>query len=79
MLCTAGDITLKEGGQVQKLVDFLVSGRSRVPQKHLCLVLALVEALTIVNVHPPTPPPNIGCGCGCGCGSYRARRGRLLM
>ena len=57
MLCTAGGITLKEGGQVQKLVDFLVSGRSGVPQKHLCFVLALAEALTIVNVHQPTPPP----------------------
>ena len=72
MLCTAGGITLKEGGQVQKLVDFLVSGRSGVPQKHLCFVLALAEALTIVNVHQPTPPPQpplpyIGCCCGCGC------------
>ena len=30
MLCTAGDITSKEGGQVQKLIDLLFCGRSGV-------------------------------------------------
>ena len=65
MLCTAGDITSKEGGQVQKLVDLLFCGRSGVGTPE-----TLVPCPCLGNT---APLPYIGCGCGCGC--YRAGRG----
>ena len=41
MLCTAGDITSKGGGQVQTLVDFLFSGRSGVGTPETLVLLSL--------------------------------------
>ena len=41
MLCTAGDVTSKEGGQVQTLVDFLFSGRSGVGTPETLMLLSL--------------------------------------
>ena len=80
ILCTAGDIMSKEGGQVQKLVDLLFCGRSGVGTPETLVLLSLPvrrPSPSSMCIHQHLTPTLLGCGRGCGC--YGAGRGRLLV